>query len=292
MEQRFRVLAGANRQMKRAILLVALLAGTASAAPKKKAAKKEFDKGVAAYTKGDFAAAADAFSKSNAIETDIDALFAWAQSERKLDHCDKALELYTKLLAMDMPAENKEAIKVQVGECKDILGQAPAKTEKTEKTEKVEKTEKAEKTEKTEKAPDPTPPPATPPTTDTSSPPIESQPSPSAPQAPEGRAWWKDPVGGALVGAGAVGVGLGVVFLVQGSAAESDAKAAMSYDDYVALDDRAKSRGQLGVVSLVAGGALAAGGIVWYATHKPSHATTITGWLDGQSGGFVVRGGF
>ena len=89
-----------------------------------------------------------------------------------------------------------------------------------------------------------------------------------------------------------VGVGLGVVFLVQGSAAESDKASAMSYDEYVALDERAKSRGQLGVISLVAGGALAAGGVAWYVTHKPSHSTMVTGWLDGQSGGLVVRGGF
>jgi tetratricopeptide (TPR) repeat protein len=282
MEQRFRVLAGANRQMKRALLLVAILAGTASAAPKKKAAKKEFDKGVAAYTNGDFIGAAEAFSRSNAIEADVETLFAWAQSERKLDRCDKALELYTKLLAMDMPAENKEAIKVQAGECKDILGQPGQPV--SGKTDKVEKTEKA---------PDPTPPNTTTTTPDTTSGPGESQqPPPSSPTTPEGRTWWKDPVGGALVGAGVVGVGLGVVFLVQGSAAESDKETAMNYDDYVALDERAKSRGQLGVISLVAGGALAAGGVAWYVTHKQSHGTTVTGWLDGQSGGFVVRGGF
>jgi len=161
---------------------------------------------------------------------------------------------------MDMPAENKEAVKVQVGECKEIID--------------------------SQKPPEPPPP-------DTTMPgPTPGNPGGGTPPGPEGRKWWKDPVGGALVGAGVVGVGLGVVFLVQGHSADQDKLAAMNYDDYQTLDDRAKSKGQLGVIMLVAGGALAAGGVAWYATHKPSHNATVTGWLDGDSGGFVVRGGF
>jgi hypothetical protein len=49
----------------RAIAMVLLLASvTASAAPKKKAARAEFDRGVAAYTKGDYQGASDALGKS------------------------------------------------------------------------------------------------------------------------------------------------------------------------------------------------------------------------------------
>jgi hypothetical protein len=251
MERGLRVHARADGKMKRALLLVAVLAGSASAAPKNKEARKEFDKGVSAYQKGDYVGAADAFARSNIIEPDAETLFAWAQSERKLDHCDKALDLYKKLLEMEMPAENKDAVRVQIGECNEIIeAQKPP-----------------------EPPPDPTPP---------------ATPTPN----PEGRAWWKDPIGGALVGAGAVGLGLGVVFLVQGSSAESDKMNAANYDEYVMLNERATSRGQLGVISLVAGGALITTGVVWYATHKPSKSPAVTGWLDGRGGGLAVSGGF
>jgi hypothetical protein len=290
--------------MKRALLVVAVLVGSASAAPKSKAARKHFDKGVTAYTKGDFAAAAAAFSKSNAIEQDMETMFAWAQSERQLDHCDKAIELYDKLLATDMPSENKEAVKVQIGECKEILAkQKPANTTKPDTTKPD--TTKPDTTKPDTTKPDTTKPDTTPlPDTtahettanangaNDTTPSTLTGPSPETPATPEGRAWWKDPVGGALVGAGVVGMGLGTVFLVQGSSANSDKDTATTYDEYQAFDDRAKSRGQLGVITLVAGGALAAGGVVWYVTHKPSHNATVTGWLDGQSGGLVVHGGF
>ena len=250
MELRFRVLAGADRQMTRVLLLVAILAGSASAAPKNKEARKEFEQGVAAYQKGDYVGAAEAFARSNIIEPDAETLFAWAQSERKLDHCDKATDLYNKLLEMDMPAENKEAVRVQIDECKAIL-----------------------------EAQKPPPPP-------------EPEPTPTPAPNPEGRVWWKDPVGGALVGAGAVGLGLGVVFLVQGSSADKDKMSATNYDDYVKHNERATSRGQLGVISLVAGGALITTGVVWYVTQKKSPSTTVTGWLDGHGGGLAVSGGF
>ena len=56
--------------------------------------------------------------KSYGLEKDPETLFAWAQAERKLDDCDKAVELYNELLALDLPAENKQVIETQVGECK------------------------------------------------------------------------------------------------------------------------------------------------------------------------------
>jgi hypothetical protein len=126
----------------------------------------------------------------------------------------------------------------------------------------------------------------------TSSTSVAPEPTPATPSGPEGRAWWKDPVGGALVGAGAVGVGLGVVFLVQGHSADQDKANAMTYDEYKQLNERATSRGQLGMITLVAGGALVTTGVVWYVTHKPASSTTVTGWLDGNSGGIAVSGGF
>ncbi|HEY5951023.1 MAG TPA: hypothetical protein VIV40_36275, partial [Kofleriaceae bacterium] len=136
----------------RAALVVASLAiagGSAIAAPKSGEARVQFDKGVAAYTKGDYAAAAEALGASFVLEADPETLFAWAQTERKLGHCDRAIDLYTKLLGMSLPAENKQAIRVQINECKAIIAeQKPAKPDA-----KVTKTEPAPTPEPVQAAP-------------------------------------------------------------------------------------------------------------------------------------------
>ena len=105
MERRFAVHA------RTAVIAAASLLATttASAAPKGAEARAAFDKGVAAYKKADYAGASDALGRSFTLEADADTLYAWAQTERKLNHCDKAVELYERLLTMDLPEANKAA---------------------------------------------------------------------------------------------------------------------------------------------------------------------------------------
>ena len=79
------------------------------------------------------------------------------------------------------------------------------------------------------------------------------------------------------------------MLLVQGRSAEHDKETATTYPEYEALADRAESRGRAGVISLVLGGALVAGGIAWYATRTPSEPTLTT--LVFPSGGGVALGG-
>ncbi len=292
MERGLAVHAGSHGEeviARRLALVLVLAPHVALAAPKKKDARAQFDKGVAAYTKGDFQKANEALAKSFALEADEETLFAWAQTERKLGHGDKAVELYGKLLGMNLPAENEEAVEVQIKECKQILEEERAAAAVLDGP-------------ATGGASDPTSTPGTESAAgttdasastavngrDASSPPVESPA-----QTDEPRAWWKDPVGGALVGAGVVGVALGTVFLIQGSAADSDAANATSYDDFSALSDRAESRGRLGVIGLVVGGALITGGVIWYATHKvPPREHAVTGWLAPSGGGLALSGRF
>lgn len=261
--------------MKCAVVLAALLASSSAiAAPKGGEARAQFDRGVAAYTKGDYATAAEALGASFVLEADPETLFAWAQTERKLGHCDRAIDLYMKLLAMDLPAENKSAIKVQISECKAIIAENPPK----------------------KPAVSPQPKPIEP------APVVTAQVEPAAPPPPreepmpvddEGRAWWKDPIGGALVGVGAVGVGLGIVFLAQGSAADADKEMAASYPEYEELANKAESRGRLGVITVAAGGALIIGGIVRYATHGSSkESTAVTTLVLPSGGGLALSGRF
>lgn len=279
-----------SRASRAALVAMLLASSAAGAAPKGADARAQFDKGVTAYTKGDYQAASEALGASFVLEADAETLFAWAQTERKLGHCDRAIELYTKLLKMNLPAENKEAVKVQIGECKVIIAdQKKAEKQAASDAKKVAATEKKPAETKVEPTPPPPPPPVA------AAPPVQepiAQPPPREEPKPEGRTWWKDPVGGALVGAGAIGIGLGIVFLVQASAADSDKANAMSYDEYESLANRAESRGRLGVISLVAGGALAAGGVVWYVTRKPNAEKTVTTLVVPGGGGIALSGRF
>jgi hypothetical protein len=240
-----------------AALALVCASSVAAAAPKGAEARAQFDKGVAAYTAGDFAAAAAALGASYALEADVETLFAWAQTERKLDHCDKAAELYAKLLEADLPAENKAVVREKLDECQKILAaQAP---------------------------PPPPPQPV----------PVPEPAPPPPPPTETSRAWWKDPVGGALVGVGVIGLGVGTVFLVQARSADQDKANAATYGEFQALEDKAQSRGKLGVGALIGGGVLVTAGIVWYATRGSSESkTAVTGWLDGTAGGLAAFGSF
>ncbi len=280
MEPRFAVHAGAQRQVRRAIVALAIACSSAHAAPKDAEAKRLFDRGVAAYTKGDLAGAAAALSESYAREGDPETLFAWAQAERKQGHCESAVELYNTLLAFELPAANKKVVEQQLGECKQLVAA------------KQKDKEPAKPAEPPKPGPAPAPEPAHDASHDT---PVattaEAAPAP-APPAAEGRAWWRDPVGDGLVASGVVGLGIGTALLLSARSADQAAHAAKSYAGYKTNEDTAHDRGMYGVIGLVAGGALAAGGVWWFATHRDHDHAAVTGWLAPSSGGLAVSGAF
>jgi tetratricopeptide (TPR) repeat protein len=288
MERRFAVHAGGNTQAlicRRArprawMVAVALvsIAGVAAAKPKRRDAKAAFDRGLAAYKKGSFEAASQALGKSFELERDVDTLFAWAQSERKLEHCDKAIELYEKLLGFDLPPANRDAVELKRTECFTIVAQ--------------------------QKPPSP-PPPAEPPA---ASPPVEPKSEPSrvddraasAPApAPAGdtqlsaRAWYKDPIALGLAGSGIVAIGVGAGFLISARSLDRDFNSTKDYQQAEGFSDKAKSREKLGWITSGVGGALVIGGVVWIVTHRSAteqHA--LTGWLAPGGGGLAVAGAF
>jgi len=262
-----------------AVALVSI-AGVAAAKPKRRDAKAAFDRGLAAYKKGSFEAASASLGKSFDLERDVDTLFAWAQSERKLEHCDKAIDLYDKLLAFDLPPANHEAVELKLTECRTILAQQKPPTE-----------------------PPPIEPPlAPPPVEPKSEPPRVADRSASAPSpapSPAGdtqlsaRAWYKDPVALGLVGTGVVATGVGVGLLVSARSLDHQIKTAKDYRAAEGFSDKAKSREKLGWITSGVGGALVIGGVVWSVTHRSAteqHA--LTGWLAPGGGGLAVAGAF
>jgi len=259
-ERRFTAHAGA-----RALIALVLVGGAASAAPSGPEAKSLFDRGLAAYSAGDYAAAEASLSKSLALESDVETLFALAQTERKLERCDKAIELYQRLLAMSLPDANKQAVDKLLGECKAILAAHPEP-----------------------------PPPASPVVATAPEQPAPEQPAPleaqPAPPAPEGRSWYRDPVGDTLVGVGVVGLGVGTAMMLSARSADDAKKTAPTYQAYQHDLSTAHDRGEDGVIGLAAGGAFVITGVVWYVTHRAHPA--VTAWLAPTGGGVAFGGGF
>ncbi|MBV8759020.1 MAG: hypothetical protein JO257_17155 [Deltaproteobacteria bacterium] len=280
MERRFAVHARAH-----ALIAVVLASSSVLAAPKGGSAKKEFDRGVKAYDAGDFDAAVDAMSKSYGLEKDPETLFAWAQAERKLDNCDKAIELYKELLGFDLPPENKQVIQQNLGECKQLVadkkkgGHAePAQPDATPPPD-VDKADAAG------------PPPPTTAATPASAP-VTATSEPTT-DASEDRAWWKDPVGDGLVLVGIGGLAFGGVELMNASKADSDKRKATSYADFKQLEKKAHDDGELGVIAAGAGGGLIVLGVIWYAMHREHHEHQVTGWIAPTGGGGIaLTGGF
>lgn len=280
MDPRFAIHAGSPARQKVTAWLAALavlaLASPAAAAPKGGPAKVAFDKGVAAYQKGNFAVASEQLAASFKLEADPETLFAWAQSELQLDHCDKSIELFQKLLEFNLPAENKKVVAGKIDECKaQLASKQPAGPKQPDKA--------------PEKQPE------QPPEAPAAGP---ADPGPAsvegAATGPERSPWWKDPIGDGLVVLGVAGLGVGGYFLWSASKAEKDSQKLDT--DFKELDDRAQRHGKLGVISASIGGVLIIGGIVRYATRGggggEQERTAVTGWVSPDGGGFAAIGRF
>jgi hypothetical protein len=236
----------------------------ASASPKTPKAKSAFSAGVKAYQAHNYALASKYLEKSFAFERDVETLFAWAQAERQLEHCDKASELYVKILTFEMPPANKQAVQAKLQECKETLVTTKPEPEPVVGIE-------------------PKPEPA----------PVEPRPPPEPTHEP--RARWKDPIGLSLVGLGVIGTAIGTGYLVAGSSANSQSTTfeKTSRGDYLHYQDLAKTDGERGVIALAVGGGLLVAGIIRFATHHASSdESQVSAWISPSGSGLALGGRF
>src|SRR5262249_36522343 len=110
---------------------------------------------------------------------------------------------------------------------------------------------------------------------------------PKPPVAPAGEhdeapAWYTDPLGDGLAISGAIGIGVGVVFVVKASSSSAAAKREQFRDAFVADLDRATLQRRIGAASLAAGSALAIGGVLVFVFHRPA-PHHLTAGTDGRS---------
>jgi hypothetical protein len=219
-----------------AALVLALVAGTASAAPKAKAklspaqeaeVKQHVDAATAAHAAGKLDVALTELRAAYAIDPQPDLLFATGQVQAELGQCDDARTSFEQYrTAMKDEAGIGSAIDAAIAAC---AAPAPAAA-----------------------VPPPPPPPA-------------------ATRAP----WYTDAVGDALVGGGVVAlVASGLEYRAARSKLD-DAEHAANLADYSKSVDSAHSDRTISVVLGVAGVALVAGGVVRYVMHGKTSAEHV-----------------
>ena len=122
---------------------------------------------------------------------------------------------------------------------------------------------------------------------------VRPAPSPEVTVEPSRRAWYRDPVALGLLGGGVIAGGVGAGFLVSAQSASNASKTATSYPDSQRFKHTAEQRGLVGDISVGAGGALIAVGVVWIVLHRDSgERRTVTRWIVPGGGGLAIGGPF
>lgn len=237
--------------------LLALLLVAAGPAPDDPARRAE-----AAFTAGDYEAAASAAAEAHAATGDPKFLYAQAQAERFGGRCDLAVEHYRTFITLVPSSAATLAAQDNIAECEALLAAAPAPAP-------VEPLGPAE--------PEP------------AALPVDATPPP--------RHWARDPVGGVLVGVGVVTLAVGGGLYGK---AKADERAAMRATDVVEYGDRIDSAYTLsraGVSVMIIGGALVVGGVVRWAVLARRNARSrslaqiarFAQGLQPAAGGLVLR---
>ena len=230
------------------------LAGPAASAPALRGkARAEFDRGLAAYRRGDYRAAARALSRGYALQPDAAFLFPWAQALRLAGDCAAAVPLYRKVLATVATADDRRSVQRLIDECHTDETLPPPTAE----------TPAPEPESTTATPPTPAPPPP-----ESASTPAPIAPAPGPPAAigisspAPRRPWYGDGWTATLTAAGTVAVGVGAGFLIAGKVADSDATSAGTLGSFAADSHNATIRYRIGAVALGVGGALVAAAVV------------------------------
>lgn len=239
-------------------------------------ARAKFDLGSRHYEVQEYAEAIEAFKEAYKLDPRPELLYALAQAQRSSGDCRAAIRSYESFLRSDPSKSSAAAARENVDRCNAELAQTPVEPGTT--------------------------PPATQPAATTPTEPVATPAMPSpetAATSDEGgapRPFYTDWTGNALVLGGVVSmIGGGVLWTV-GRGRVDDANGAATYDAYLAAKDDAESGESLqsmGVIGMIVGGGLIAGGVLHYALvdrgHEPS-TTTLT-VAPGTDAATLVLGG-
>jgi hypothetical protein len=253
-----------------AVSSISIVAHAAPLKPKSAKARQHFEDAIELYKAEDFDGAAAAANAGLAIEEHESLLFILAQAERQRGNCVAAVEIFTKFVAMTQSDDMRQNALTAKALCAEELAEIARKAEE----ERLAAEQAAAEAE-----PEEPPPPVVPP------------PKPAKP-------WYRDPLGGALVGGGGAAVLAGSAVLI--TAAVLDPDAAGTYGTF---DERRRLRPTLllaGGLTAGVGALVAAGGAVrWVLLAKKNKDTApasarfeLGPWLDRRRTGVMLRARF
>ncbi len=216
-------------------------------------AQAKFRDAQAAFKAEDYDAAAAAVEAAYIIEPQPMLLYPWAQAERSRGNCAAAVELYQRFLDSDPPEAAATPARENMDRCQEQLdAEAPEEPVEEEVVDEV-----------IEEEPEPEP---------VAAPVIKDEP-------PKAKTWYKDPLGGVLVGVGVVGVGVGAGLMGAGGSMAGKAADQDMHSGYLDERDRATKFRNGGAIALSIGGALVLGGVIRYVlVAKKSKQAKATAW--------------
>jgi tetratricopeptide (TPR) repeat protein len=190
------------------------------------------ERGIEFFAEKQYELAIVEFRAGYALDPRAEFLFALAQAERLSGDCPTAVIYYKRFLETDPDPNQAEAARVNTRRCERALESGPGGRPEASTDRALDQAEAAGAVEP---------------------PPVAVEPARPAEGIP---GWYRDPLGGVLLGGSVVGLGLGAVFLVAKASAETAAASAPSYDLHVREMDRARRNRTLAVVGFAAGAAL------------------------------------
>jgi tetratricopeptide (TPR) repeat protein len=216
-----------------------------------------YAEGAELYVQRRFPEAAAAFRRAYEADPQSKYLYNQAQAERLAGDCAAAVPTYRRFLERDPPEEQRRQAEDNIAACGEVTA--------------------------------PPPPPVVVAPPPVAAPPPIAAPLPMQPPAPaEHPSAIADLPGGLLLAFGLAGAGagaglLGWSYALEADAEDPDAQRTRTYDDHVALLDRAEVARTTGAVILAAGGALLIGAVTRYlvvASGKSdaSAAAPAVGW--------------
>jgi tetratricopeptide (TPR) repeat protein len=245
----------------RALVLAAALALAPSGVLQNEEAKAAFARAQQMFDAGDYAAAVPELKAAYALEPNPLLLYAWAQAERLSGNCPRAVVLYRRFLDTEPDAQQAGLARANILDC-EAEGSTEASAE--------------------EPTPDPAPEPV----------PVEVEPTPEPePQDVERPAWYRDWLGGTLVGVGVAGTVSGGVLLALSQSRADEAADAGSEGRYRDEVEGAERMHTAGWVLVGVGAGAIVGGIIRYAVLAKRPARDDVAFGIGPRG-VVLRGRF
>jgi tetratricopeptide (TPR) repeat protein len=228
----------------------------------------------AAFEAEDFAKASKLLEEAYLIEPNAQLLYPWAQAERSLGNCETAITLYERFLESKPAKQFADAAQGNIDRCREQVESDEGAMILDDETATDEESGE-DLLGGTEAEPEPEPEPE----------PVTAPQKRDAPKKP--KAWFRDPVGGVLVGLGLGGVGAGAALM---GLASSRAKSIGNVELNTEYEDTKAGAAKLntgGLVAVSIGGALLVSGIVRWAVvarkNKASQSAAL--WLQpGQRG--------